>query len=109
MNPKKLIQAIGDCNRSRQERMFRLLVMLGMIGLFAGITSGVVAGENRNNLLAMTVVFIVLSGITYFTLHYHKIQLGAVLIAALIIGFVLPYNFLTGGGIYGGAPIWFIF
>lgn len=109
MNPKKLIQAIGDCNRSRQERMFRLLVMLGLIGLAAGIFSGVIAGENPYNLLAMVVAFVLLLGIVYFTIRYHKIQLGAVLIAFLIIYFVLPFNFLTSGGIYGGAPIWFMF
>ena len=109
MSPKKMIQAIGDCSRSRQDRMFRLLVMLGLLGLAAGIVSGVIAGENINNLVAMTLAFMVIFCITAFTIRYHKIQLGAVLIAVLIICFVLPFNFLTGGGIYGGGPIWFLF
>lgn len=109
MNPKKLIQAIWDCNRSRQERMYRLLVMLGLVGLAAGIIAGAVAGENVNNLIAMTLAFAFIFGTVYFTIRYNKIQLGAVIIAALIIYFVLPFNFLTGGGIYGGAPIWFMF
>ena len=109
MNPKELIRAIGDCNRSRQERMFRLLVMLGLFGLALGIISGVVAGENINNLIVMTIAFVLFFGIVCFTLHYRKIQLGAVIIAFLIIYFVLPFNFLTSGGIYGGAPIWFMF
>lgn len=108
MNPKKLIQAILDCNRSRQERIFRLLVMLGLLGLAAGIVSGIVAGENINNTIAMILAFVLLFGIAYFTIRYHKIQLGAVLIAFLIIYFVLPFNFLTTGGIYGGGPIWFM-
>lgn len=109
MNPKKLIQAIGDCNRSRQERMYRLLVMLGLVGLAAGIIAGAVAGENLNNLIAMTLAFAFIFGTVYFTIRYNKIQLGAVIIAVLIIYFVLPFNFLTGGGIYGGGPIWFMF
>lgn len=109
MNPKKMILLIGDSNLSRQERMFRLLVMLGLLGLAAGIISGVVAGENVYNTMAMTLAFALLLGITYFTIHYRKIQLGAVLIAFLIIYFVLPFNFLTSGGIYGGGPIWFLF
>ncbi len=109
MNPKKLIQAIGDCNRSRQERIFLLLVSLGLIGLAAGVVSGAVSGENISNLIAMTVAFVLLFGIAYFTIRCHKIQLGAVTIAFLIIYFVLPFNFLTSGGIYGGGPIWFLF
>ena len=109
MNPKKLIQAIRDCNRSRQERMFRLLVVLGLIGMAAGIVSGVAAGENANNIIVLLLIFAFLFGIVCFTISRHKIQLGAVLISILIIYFILPFNFLTSGGIYGGAPIWFIF
>ena len=88
MNPKELIRAIGDCNRSRQERMFRLLVMLGLFGLAIGIISGVVAGENINNIIVMTIAFALFFCIVCFTLHYRKIQLGAVIIAFLIIYFV---------------------
>lgn len=109
MNPKKLIQAIGDGSRSRQERMYLLLVTLGLLGLAAGIVSGALAGENIDNLLAMVMGFAVIFGIVFFTIRYRKIQLGAVIIAFLIIYFVLPFNFLTSGGIYGGAPIWFLF
>lgn len=109
MNPKKLIQVIGDCNRSRQERMYRLLVMMGLIGLAAGIVAGAVAGENIKNLIAILLALVFILGITYFTIRYHKIQLGAVFIAFLIIYFVLPFNFLTSGGIYGGGPIWLLF
>ena len=74
MNPKKLIQVIGDCNRSRQERMYRLLVMMGLIGLAAGIVAGAVAGENIKNLIAMLLALVFILGITYFTIRYHKIQ-----------------------------------
>jgi len=109
MNPKKFIQAIWDCDRSRQERMFRLLVMLGLIGLMAGTAAGVLAGGNIRNLIVMTIVFGVVLGIAYYAVHCKKIQRGAVMIAFLIIYFVLPFHFLTGGGIYGGGPIWILF
>lgn len=109
MNPKKMIQAIGDCNRSRQERMFRLLVTLGLIGLAAGIIFGAVSGENIYNLLAMTLAFLIIFIIVCFSIRSNRIQLGAVLVGFLIIYFVLPFNFLTGGGIYGGGPVWLMF
>lgn len=109
MNMKRMIHIIFDENRGRQERIFLLLVMLGLMGLAVGILSGVLAGENKKNLIAMTLAFVFLFGITYFTIRYRKIQLGAVLIAFFIIYLVLPFNFLTSGGIYGGGPIWFMF
>ena len=68
MNPKKLIQDIGNSSLSSQERMYRLLVTLGLVGLAAGIAAGAVAGENINNLLAMILALAVIFGITYFTI-----------------------------------------
>ncbi|MGN1146977.1 MAG: DegV family protein [Lachnospiraceae bacterium] len=109
MNPKKLLQSIKNHNLSLQERLFRLLVLIGLCGLAIGIIVGFAAGENRANSLPLIVAFLVFLCITYFSIHYHKIQLGAVIISSLIIYLVLPFNFLTGGGIYGGGPIWFMF
>lgn len=109
MSPKKLIQAICDHNLSLQERLFRLIVMIGLAGLAMGILVGLLAGENKSNIIPMVVAFLILSGITYFSIRYHKIQLGAVLVSTVIVFFALPFNFLTSGGIYGGAPIWFLF
>ncbi|MGN0153310.1 MAG: DegV family protein [Lachnospiraceae bacterium] len=109
MNPKKMIQAIGNHNLTLQERLFRLLAMIGLIGLALSIIAGFVAGENKVNSIVTIAIFVVFCGITYFTLHYHKIQLGTTLIACVIIYFMLPFNFFSTGGIYGGAPIWFLF
>lgn len=108
-NPRKLIQAIGDHNLNLQERLFRLLVLIGLGGLAVGIVGGALAGENGMNIISLAIVFVFLAGIAYFAIHYHKIQLGAVIIGAMVIYLVLPFNFLTSGGIYGGAPIWFLF
>lgn len=109
MNPKKMIQAIRDPNLSLQERLFRLITMVGLSGLVAGILVGVAVGENAVNNIALLIAFVIFACITYFTLHYHKIQFGAVLMASVIIYLVLPYNFLTTGGVYGGGPVWFLF
>lgn len=109
MTPKKLIQAIRDYNLTLQERLFRLLAMIGLIGLAIAIIAGLIAGENTVNTIGMIVIFVCFCGITYYTLKSHKIQFGAVLIASLIIYFLLPFNFFSSGGIYGGAPIWFLF
>ncbi|MDD6038652.1 MAG: DegV family protein [bacterium] len=109
MNPGKIIEMIKDQNRSRQERMFILLAMCGQMGLFIGTLVKAIVGVNMKNVLAMLISFVILLGITYFSLRFRKIQRGAELIAALVIFFVLPLNFISGGGIYGGATIWFIF
>ncbi len=109
MNPKNYIRAIFNCDLSRQERMFRLLVMLGLIGLMAGIVSRTLTGGDIHIFIIMMVVFAALFCIAYYTIHFKKIQFGSVIIAFFITFFVLPFNFFTGGGIYGGSPIWLLF
>ena len=109
MNPKKLIQAIKDDNRSRQERMFILLVLLGLFGLAIGNISGLILGESFLNILMMSIAFLILLAIVLFTIGTNRIQLGTIIISFLVIYLLLPYTFLTTGVIYGGGPIWFMF
>ena len=108
-NPKKWFEAIGDRKLDLQERLFRLLVTIGLCGLAVAIINGIIMGEDKINTIPLIAAFFVFVGITYFSLHFCKIQLGAVIIGAILIYLVLPYNFLTSGGIYGGAPIYLLF
>ena len=109
MKPKEWFRSINDRKLDLQERLFRLLVMIGLCGLAAAIINGIVIGEDKTNILPLVAAFFVLAGITYLSLRFHKIQLGAVIIGALVIYVVLPFNFLTTGGIYGGAPLYLLF
>lgn len=109
ITPKRLIQAITDHTLSRQERIFRLLILIGMSGLAIATISGFIAGENLINTLLTTAAFFVLLAVTYVAIRYHKIQFGAVCVAIIIVYFILPVTFLTTGGMDGGAPLWFLF
>ncbi|MGN0166816.1 MAG: DegV family protein [Acetatifactor sp.] len=107
MNPKEMIRDIGNPNLKLQERLFRLIMLIGLIGLAIGIIVGIISGEGIENTVALTIAFLAFVGITYFSIRYKRTQWGAVITAVALIYLVLPYNFLTTGGIYGGGPIWF--
>lgn len=109
MGLKKLIQKIRNPNLNLQERLFRLIMMIGLIGLAVGIIVGIIAGEALINTFILLIAFVGFAGVTYFSIHYHRTQVGAVITAAVLVYLVLPFNFLTTGGIYGGGPIWFLF
>ena len=109
MRLKKWFASIKDRNLDLQERLFRLLVLIGLVGLAVAIINGIVIGEDQSNIIPLIIAFVVLTCIVSFSLHFHKVQLGAVIIGAIIIYFVLPFNFLTTGGIFGGAPIYLLF
>lgn len=106
---KKYIQSIWDVNRGHQDRIFRLIAGLGLVGLFVGAVAAVVSGESTENIIASIFAFLLFLVIIYLTIRYEKIRLGANVIAFLIIYLLLPMLFLTGGGIYGGNPIYFLF
>ncbi|MGN0169516.1 MAG: DegV family protein, partial [Lachnospiraceae bacterium] len=67
------------------------------------------SGENAKNLIVIFAALVIFGGVAYCSIHFHKIQLGAVILAICIIYIVMPFNFFTTGGIYGGAPIWLLF
>lgn len=108
MKLKKMIRDIGNPNLNLQERLFRLIMLIGLAGLLVGFAAGLLLGESMGNGIAISVAFVALAAITYFSVRYNRTQWGAVITAALLIYLILPYNFLTTGGIYGGAPIWFL-
>ena len=108
MNPKKMLLAIWDHTLKLQERLFRLFVLIGLTGLAAGIAVSAVSGKDKINVLSLCAAFVIFSGIAWLAIRCHKIHTGAVIIAAIIVYFLSPFNFVTAGGIYGGAPIWFL-
>ncbi len=109
MKKRKIRWSINDSSLSRQERLFRLLVSMGLLGIFAAILIGIVARENLSNLLCMSGALVILAGIAFWSIRSGKIQQGAIGVSIVTIYIAVPVNFFTSGGIYGGASIWFLF
>lgn len=108
MNPKKLFEELKDSNMSRQERLFRVIALLGRIGLSVSIIAELLVGKNVNNIIVMIVGLVLFTGLTYYSVRRQRIQFGAAFLGVIMLYFILPFNFLTGGGINGGAHIWFL-
>lgn len=108
INLKNIIDPIRDSNVSLQERLFRLLTLVGLIGMGITVILTIALGEGASNYIGMILGFIILFGITYCSIHFRKIQMGAILIGGLLVYLVMPYNYLTTGGLYGGGSSWFL-
>ncbi|MDD7178006.1 MAG: DegV family protein [Lachnospiraceae bacterium] len=91
-----------------QERLFRMIMTAGLVGLVIGIISGIFSGEDIANTLTLCGAFLFLAIITFVSIRFHKIQMGAVITGMLILFIVMPFNFFTTGGIYGGASLWLL-
>lgn len=108
MNPKKILQAMWDHTLDLQERIFRIFVLIAIMGQAAVITVSAIAGKSIVYVSSLCIVFVIFLLIVWLAIRYHKINTGAAVIGAITIYFILPFNFMMTGGIYGGAPIWFL-
>ena len=106
--PKKLFDLFNAPSLSLQERLFRLMMSIGLMAIGIGIISGLISGEDASSTLTLTAAFLIFGLITYIAIRFHRIQFGAIVTGVLILFVVMPFNFFTTGGIYGGASCWFL-
>lgn len=97
---KELIRSIKDRDLDLQERLFRLLGSIGLCGLAAGIIYSIVIGEHFKGIIMLAIAFMFFVSVFWFSLKFHQIQLGATIVAFVIIFVLLPFTFLTSGGMY---------
>ncbi|MCR5098632.1 MAG: DegV family EDD domain-containing protein [Lachnospiraceae bacterium] len=107
---KNLFKRIYDEEaRDIQERLFFVICVVGLISYAATIVTSFFIGESYFNILIMFAGLLLFLGITVLTFKYKRVKLGEFLISFLMVYVMLPLIFFTGGGIYGGAPMWFLF
>lgn len=85
-----------------------MIMSVGLAGLALGIVNGIISGEDIANTMTLVAAFLFLAAITFLSIYFKKIQFGAILTGVLILFIVMPFNFFTTGGIYGGASLWFL-
>ena len=106
---KRWVSGLFDQKKDAQERMLILLTLVAMSALFIILIVGIVIGESAEDIVTMVIAFMVFGLLAFVAFHYDKVQLCATAVAIILVFLVMPITFVTGGGINGGSPIWFIF
>ena len=109
MRLKNWISGIFDQKKDAHERMLILLTVVAMAALFVITIVGFLIGESAIDLLTMGIAFVVFGILAFIAFHFNLVQPCATVVASILIFVVMPVTFVTGGGINGGSPIWFIF
>lgn len=109
MRLKNWISGIFDQKKDAHERMLILLTVVAMAALFVITIVGFLIGESMIDLLTMMIAFVVFGILAFIAFHFNLVQPCATVVASILIFVVMPVTFVTGGGINGGSPIWFIF
>lgn len=105
---RKYLNHILDQKADLQERMFRLVATIGVLSLTLMLVCKLLIGETVTNVVILALFIAFSTAIGVISVQKGHVNAGAVLVAVMLLIF-LPVNFVISGGMYGGAPVWFVF
>ncbi len=106
---KRLKNYLIDDSVSIQDRQYVLTACIGLASIAAAVIGGIVIGENLQSLLLALGGGIVFGVFTWICFKKGRLDVSAIVIAAILVIAFEPFNFFTSGGIHGGAPLWYAF
>lgn len=92
-----------------RERLFVLINNVMALSFTIVIVTNIVTGSTMRDTLILLAILAVMLFVAGLARRQKRIKAGAVIISAVLIFVLVPYTFFSAGGIYGGAPILFVF
>lgn len=89
-------------------RIFRLILVMGTILSLLGAIEGLYVGIDILPIIFNLILFISMVAGMIFMFYYHKPDWAVFLVGFMMVTVGFPPVFLTGGGVDGGASIWFV-
>ena len=103
-----ILNSILNRERKLQDRMLRLLLVLGMIICMISLVETTLTSVGKQSIGQILVLF-VFTLIAFFSiLRQKKVSAFVSVIVYIAVYLVFPALFLTGGGIRSGTPIWLL-
>ena len=109
MNPEKIKAFITDGKRDLHERLFVLSMIIMLVVWLLTLVEISVAGCTPSEILLLAGAIVLTASVTVISVRRKQYRIGALLISIGITFAFLPVTFFGGGGIYGDAPLWFLF
>lgn len=103
---EKLYNVITGKGLEMRERLFRLIIISGIIMAVGGMLETIFFMDMTEIIVPVGVLFGGMIIVAVATFKYHKVEFSAVFIAVVLIAFVFPSMFFFCGGIDGGATAW---
>lgn len=103
-----ILNSILNRERKLQDRMLRLLLVLGMIICMISLVETTLTSVGKQSIGQILILF-VFTLIAFFSiLRQKKVSAFVSVIVYTTVYLVFPALFLTGGGIRSGTPIWLL-
>jgi len=89
-----------------QHRLLNLILVVGLLGISFACLMSVVMHQNFRTQLLSFICLILFIGIFWVANSLKRSQLAIVVFSIIFNNFILPFLFLSSGGIDGGMPLW---
>ncbi len=104
---KKLFNKAFDRELEVNERIFRMMILLGSAAALVGMVESVLLVDVRAILLPLAIMLVVMAIALVGTFRYRMLHFSSVVLGLLIVIVVFPEMFFFSGGLGGGASVWF--
>ena len=109
MNFRKCREMLLDNSLDIRERLFVLIVSVTAISVIVMLIENIATLSPMWDNLMLAIGLLVFVVLAWMSLKMKKLKIGAILISVIIVFIFLPVTFFTEDGIYGDAPLWFLF
>ncbi|MBR6101761.1 MAG: DegV family EDD domain-containing protein [Ruminococcus sp.] len=106
---KKIHSYILSSEKSLRERLFILIMTITIALWMITLVEIMFTGSKLIEILTLVAGILLFVLVTVISVRKDRIGLGAVIISAGMIFVYLPFTYFCGGGVYGDAPLWFLF
>lgn len=104
---KKLNEIISPKLEIR-ERLFRVILMTGLLVTVIAIVAGFFMSNSIENSIPLVILMFLMAAIFWGELKHWHTEVLAVLFGILLISVLFPMMFFLNGGAESGAPTWFV-
>ncbi len=106
---KRLKKYLTNDEVDIQDRQYVLVASIGILSIGIAVIAGIFIGENLSSLLIAASGIVLFSAFTLICYKKGRLDISAVVTAAILVLVYEPLNFFTSGGIHGGAALWYAF
>lgn len=105
---KKLRQLVEAEEMGAKERMFRVIMLVTGVLTVLGTVESILITSGGFVIAPLLILLVVVAIAAYATFRHRRENFAATFVGIALIVLVFPGMFFFGGGIDGGATIWFV-
>ena len=109
MRFKKIREMILNDDIDLHDRLFVLMVTVMIASWIVTLVEIIIFGGTLTDILVLAGGIVLFASVSMISIRLGRVRLGAILSALGVTILYLPLTFFFGGGIYGDAPLWFLF